>query len=184
MRHGSLFTGIGGFDLAAKWLGWENVFQCEIDTYCQKILKQHFPEAELHDDIKTFDAKKYRDAVDIISGGFPCQPYSIAGKQRGAEDDRNLWPEMFRIIKEVRPAWVVAENVANIKNFVEFENACADLEGEGYEVQSFIIPAVGVGAWHRRDRVWIVAYTNENRCNRKGVPISTRNKEKGVLPSR
>ena len=169
MRHGSLFSGIGGFDLAAEWAGFENVFQVEIDNYCQKVLAKNFPYVKRYKDIKEFDGTQYRGAIDIVSGGFPCQPFSVAGKQKGAEDDRNLWPEMFRVIKEIGPSWVVGENVANIINFVEFEHILTDLECEGYEVQTFIIPALAVDAKHRRNRIWIVAYNDEFYNDRSGL---------------
>ncbi len=163
MKHGSLFTGIGGFDLAARWMGWENVFQCERDTYCQRVLKRHFPEANLHGDINSFDAKAYNGTIDIISGGFPCQPFSVAGKQRGKQDERYLWPQMRRVIREVGPQWIVGENVAGLlymENGAILEAICTDLENEGYTVEPpFVIPACATGAWHRRDRVWIVAHT-------------------------
>ena len=171
MRHGSLFSGIGGFDLAAQWAGFENIFQVEIDNYCQKVLEKNFPNVKRYKDIKEFDGTEYTGTIDIISGGFPCQPFSVAGKQKGAEDDRNLWPEMFRVIQEIRPTWVLGENVANILNFVEFDNILADLEAAEYEVWPLIIPAVAVDAKHRRDRVWIVAYadvTREWRKSREG----------------
>lgn len=162
MNHGSLFSGIGGFDLAAEWAGWNNVFQVENDKFCNKILEKNFSNVKRYLDINEFDGKKYKGSIDIISGGFPCQPFSVAGKQKGAKDDRNLWPQMFRIIQEIGPTWVVAENVANITNFVEFEQACTDLENESYEVQTINIPAVGVGAWHKRERIWIIAYTSKS----------------------
>lgn len=166
MKHGSLFSGIGGFDLAASWVGWENVFQCEIDPFCQKILKYHFTESELLTDIKTTNFTKYNGTIDIISGGFPCQPFSVAGKRKGTDDNRFLWTEMLRAIREINPAWVVAENVRGLitqQDGVVFERVQADLEGEGYEVQPVIIPACAVNAPHRRDRVWIIAYRSNAR---------------------
>lgn len=169
MNHLALFNGIGGFQLAAQWVGWNNVAYVEIDEFCNKIVRNHFPESIEFHDIKEFTYEKLKKktgkTIDIISGGFPCQPFSVAGKQRGKDDDRNLWSEMFRVIREIHPTWVVGENVANIINFVEFEDALTDLESEGYEVQAFIIPAVAVGAWHRRDRVWIIANTSNIRCD-------------------
>ena len=165
MTHGSLFSGIGGFDLAARWCGWENVFQCEIDPFCRRVLKHHFKDTELYEDIKKTDFTRHRGAVGVISGGFPCQPFSTAGKRKGAADDRFLWPEMLRAIREVQPAWVVAENVGGLltqQQGVVFERVCADLEGAGYEVQPLVIPACAVGAPHRRDRVWIVAHAAKN----------------------
>ena len=163
MRHGSLFSGIGGFDLAAQWMGWDNIFQVEYDEWCQKILTKNFPNVKKYRDIKEFNGTKYRGAVDIISGGFPCQPFSHAGKRQGEADDRYLWPEMLRVIREVKPAFVVGENVAGLvsmENGKTLEGIFSDLENEGYQTESFIIPACGVGAWHRRDRIWILAYTS------------------------
>lgn len=173
MRHGSLFSGIGGFDLAAQWMGWTNVFQVEIDSFCQQVLAKNFPEVERHGDIKTFDGTKYRGAVDIISGGFPCQPFSTAGKRKGTKDDRYLWPEMLRVIREVQPSYIVGENVYGLVNWsggLVFEQVCADLENEGYQVQPVILPACAVNAPHRRDRVWFIAYSasnNDRRAKRK-----------------
>lgn len=167
MTHGSLFSGIGGFELAARWCGFTNVFSCEIEPFNRRVLHHHFPESELHDDIKEMDATQYHGRVDIISGGFPCQPYSVAGKRLGKDDERHLWPEMLRIIREVAPAYVVGENVRGLVNWsggMVFEEVCADLEAEGYDVQPFILPAAGVGAPHRRDRVWFVAYSNDRRA--------------------
>jgi len=162
MKHGSLFSGIGGFDLAADWMGWENVFHCEIAEFPRKILNHYWPNAECHEDIKKTDFTKYRGTVDIISGGFPCQPYSAAGKRLGKEDDRHLWPEMLRVIREVKPQWVVGENVRGLLNWnggMVFHEVCADLENIGYEVQAFIIPASGINAPHQRERLWIVAHS-------------------------
>tara|TARA_R110002124_G_scaffold94287_4_gene238148 strand:- start:496 stop:1503 length:1008 start_codon:yes stop_codon:yes gene_type:complete len=166
LRHGSLFSGIGGFDLAAEWMGWENVFHCEYDPFCQKVLKHHFPKSKLYEDIKTFKATKYRGRIDILTGGFPCQPFSNAGLRKGTEDERNLWGEMLRIIREVSPRYVVGENVRGLLNWsggVQFEQVCADLETEGYEVTPYLLPACGKNAPHRRDRIWFVAKnTNKN----------------------
>jgi len=165
MKHGSLFSGIGGFDLAADWMGWENIFHCEIAEFPRKILNHYWPNAECHEDIKKTDFTKYRGTVDIISGGFPCQPYSAAGKRLGKEDDRHLWPEMLRVIREVKPQWVVGENVRGLLNWnggMVFHEVCADLENIGYEVQAFIIPASGINAPHQRERLWIVANSTSN----------------------
>ena len=164
MTHASLFSGIGGFDLAAEWAGWTNAFNCEIDPFCRKILKYHFPDAEQYGDIRTADFAVWRDRIDVLTGGFPCQPFSLAGKRKGTEDDRYLWPEMLRVIRTVRPRWVVGENVYGIVNWSEgmvFEQVCSDLEAAGYEVQPYIIPACGVGAPHRRDRCWFVAHRTD-----------------------
>ena len=159
-RHLDLFSGIGGFALAASWV-WREQHEIhsfvEIEPFAQKILKKHWPEVPIHDDIKTYAHDG--TAIDLISGGFPCQPYSVAGKRRGADDYRALWPEMLRVIKEAQPNWVVGENVANFAN-MGLDDCLFDLEGEGYETTSVVIPACAVGANHRRDRVWIIANTN------------------------
>lgn len=187
--HASLFSGIGGFDLAAEWLGFRNTFHCEINEFCNIILNYHFPNAEHYTDITKTDFTPWRGKVDILSGGFPCQPFSLAGRRKGAEDDRYLWPEMLRAIREIRPAWVVGENVAGILTMVQpgeetemgcstslfgesyadkeirrryvVETVCRDLEREGYTVRAFVIPACAVGAPHRRDRVWFVAHRTD-----------------------
>lgn len=164
MTHASLFSGIGGFDLAAEWAGWTNAFNCEIDPFCRTILKYHFPNAKQYEDIRTADFTIWKDRIDVLTGGFPCQPFSLAGKRRGTEDDRYLWPAMLDVIRTVRPRWVVGENVYGIVNWSEglvFEQVCADLEAAGYEVQPYIIPACGVGAPHRRDRCWFVAHRTD-----------------------
>lgn len=172
MTHGSLFSGIGGFDLAAEWMGWENKFHCEWNEFGQKVLKYYWPNAELFSDITKSDFTKYEGAIDIISGGFPCQPYSTAGLRRGKEDERHLWPHMLRTIQEVKPRWVVGENVRGLISWnggLVFEEVQADLEAAGYEVQPFLLPACGVNAPHRRDRVWFVAYSNnKGRSSRFG----------------
>jgi len=163
MTHGSLFSGIGGFDLAAEWMGWENKFHCEWNEFGQKVLKYYWPDAELFTDITKSDFTKYANQIDILTGGFPCQPYSTAGKRLGKEDERHLWPEMLRVIREVKPTWVVGENVRGLVSWnggLVFEEVQTDLENEGYEVQSFLIPAASVNAPHRRDRIWFVANTN------------------------
>ena len=161
MTHASLFSGIGGFDLAAEWAGWTNSFNCEIDPFCRRILKYHFPNAEQYADIRTTDFTIWRGRINVLTGGFPCQPFSLAGKRKGTEDERYLWPEMLRVIRTVRPRWVVGENVFGIVNWSEgmvFDEVCSDLEAAGYAVQPYIIPACGVGAPHRRDRCWFVAH--------------------------
>ena len=149
MNHGSLFSGIGGFDLASKWMGWNNKFHCEWEDFPRRILKHYWPEAESYGDIKQTDFTIWRDRIDILTGGFPCQPYSSAGKRLGKEDDRHLWPEMLRAIREIKPRWVIGENVRGLVNWNDglvFEEVHSELEAEGYEVQSFILPACGVGA--------------------------------------
>jgi DNA (cytosine-5)-methyltransferase 1 len=163
MNHGSLFSGIGGFDLAAEWMGWENVFHCEWNPFGQKVLKRYWPNSISYNDITKTDFTIHRGAIDILTGGFPCQPYSAAGKRLGKEDERHLWPEMLRAIREIQPRWIVGENVLGLVNWnggMVFEEVQADLEAEGYEVQPYVLPAAAVGAPHRRDRVWFVAYAN------------------------
>jgi DNA (cytosine-5)-methyltransferase 1 len=160
MTHGSLFSGIGGFDLAAERIGWKNIFAVEKDKFCNIILSINHGKTKRYKDIKTFDLSAYRGAIDVISGGFPCQPFSQAGQRRGTSDDRYLWKEMLRCIRDVQPAWVVAENVyglLTLQHGLVFEQVCVDLENEGYEVQPFIIPAASVNAPHIRYRVFFVA---------------------------
>lgn len=161
MRHGSLFSGIGGFDLAAQWVGWENVFHCEWNEFGQKVLKYYWPNAESFNDITKTNFSKYEKKIDILTGGFPCQPYSMAGKRRGKEDERHLWPEMLRAIREIRPRWIVGENVFGLINWsagLVFHEVQTDLEAAGYEVQPYVLPAAAVNAPHRRDRVWFIAH--------------------------
>jgi DNA (cytosine-5)-methyltransferase 1 len=168
MKHGSLFSGIGGFDLAAHWMGWENAFHCEWMEFPRKVLDYYFPEADSHVDICKTDFKKYEGNVDIITGGFPCQPFSMAGKRKGSEDERYLWHEMLRAIQEVKPKYVIAENVlglTNIEDGLVFEQVWSDLEVAGYEVQPFVLPAASKGAPHQRDRIWIIAYRSGLRFN-------------------
>ena len=189
MIHASLFSGIGGPEIAAAMLGWQNAFHCEINDFGRKILEYWFPKSESYKDVKTTNFTKWRGRIDVLTGGFPCQPFSYAGQRRGADDDRYLWPEFKRVISEIRPTWVVGENVAGITTMVEqgkitamesqaslfdesdgvcrykyeqpftIQRVCADLEALQYSVQPFIIPACAVGAPHRRDRVFIVAHS-------------------------
>src|SRR5690554_1945156 len=169
MNHGSLFSGIGGFDLAAQWMGWDNIFHCEIEEFPRKILNHYWPDAISYEDIKKTDFSIHKGQIDILTGGFPCQPYSQTGKRLGKEDERHLWPEMLRAITEVKPTWVVGENVYGIVNWngeVVFDEVQADLEAEGYEVQPYILPAAAVNAPHRRDRVWFVAYSQSQQGER------------------
>lgn len=194
-RHLDLFSGIGGFALAAQSV-WGDAHEiaafCEIDRFCRRILKKHWPDARFIEDIKKFDAKEFAGTIDILTGGFPCQPFSTAGKRRGKADDRYLWPEMLRIISQVRPRWIIGENVAGFVSMVEsvgpavlegrtidrgaesdiyeavysrqehmlIEYVCKDLENQGYSVQPLVIPACGVDAPHKRDRVWIVGHAD------------------------
>lgn len=165
MRHGSLFSGIGGFDLAAEWMGWENVFQVEKDSFCQKVLAKNFPGTARYGEIKEFNGTKYRGAVDVLSGGFPCQPFSIAGKTQGKEDPRYLWPEMLRVIQEIDAPVVVGENVAGIKALA-LHQILNDLENTGYWPEVYNIPARALNADHERERVWIIAYSKCERLQR------------------
>ena len=157
MNHISLFTGIGGIDLASEWAGFDTILQVENDPYCLKVLEKHWPTVERCTDIRSLNGRKYRGTIDLLSGGVPCQPYSGAGKRKAFDDDRDLWPEMFRIVQEVRPTWVLGENVANFVN-LGLDRTILNLESEGYEVQTFNIPAVAVSAWHQRARIFVVGY--------------------------
>ena len=181
-----MFSGIGGAELAAEWNGIENKFHCDINEFGRQVLDYWYPDSKSYGDIKKTDFSEWRGKIDILSGGFPCQPFSTAGRRRGAGDDRYLWPEMLRVIAQVQPRYVVGENVAGITSMVEFprdcsrvekqkdlfgedyrvetrrgrytlERVCGDLEEAGYSVQPIIIPACAVNAPHRRDRVWILA---------------------------
>jgi len=171
-----LFSGIGGFSLGLHSTDiFDTVKFVEFDEFCQKVLKKNFPNVPIEGDIKNVKGKEFE--ADIIVGGFPCQPFSVAGKQKGRDDNRYLWPEMFRLIKEIKPEFVIGENVqglVNLQNGMVLRQVQDDLEGEGFEVQCFLIPASGIGAWHQRFRVWIVAHSKHNgylaaesRCNEK-----------------
>jgi DNA (cytosine-5)-methyltransferase 1 len=176
MTHGSLFSGIGGFDLAAEWMGWTNLFHCEWNEFGQRVLGHYWPDAECFRDITKSDFTAYRDSIDVLTGGFPCQPYSAAGKRLGKADDRHLWPHMLRAIREIQPRWVVGENVRGLVNWNDglvFDEVQADLEAEGYEVQPFLIPACGVNAPHRRDRVWFVAYSKHGQREHENQEVCT-----------
>ena len=165
MTHGSLFSGIGGFDLAAHWMGWENVFNVEKDPFCRKVLAHHFPNSKSFKDVREFQAVNFCGGISVLSGGFPCQPFSTAGKRAGVSDERYLWPEFLRIITEVTPSYVIAENVRGLSSWDQgsvLETVCTDLEGEDYEVFPVILPAASVNAPHKRERIWILA-TNSYR---------------------
>jgi DNA (cytosine-5)-methyltransferase 1 len=159
-----LFAGIGGFALGLDSTNFfKTVKFVEKDKYCQKVLRKNFPNIPIEEDVKDVKGKRYE--ADVIVGGFPCQPMSVAGKRKGTDDDRYLWPEMFRLIREIKPEFVIGENVQgiiNIQNGMVLRQVQDDLEGEGFEVQCFLIPASGIGAWHQRYRVWIVGHSNEN----------------------
>lgn len=187
LTHGSLFSGIGGPEIAAEMMGWKNVFHCEINPFGRKILDYWFPNSKSYEDITKTDFREWRGKINVLTGGFPCQPFSCAGQRKGADDDRYLWPEMLRAIREIQPDWVVGENVAGILTMVQpgsetplgseetlfgednrkrtlhrqeyvVETVCNDLEREGYSVQPVVIPACAVGAPHRRDRVFFIAH--------------------------
>ena len=165
MTHAPLFAGINGFGLAADRMGFTQPFHCEIDNFCQIIIQHLWPQSKPYYDIRQTDFTIWRGKIDVLTGGFPCQPYSTAGKRLGKEDARHLWPEMLRAIREIRPRFIVGENVPGILSWnggLVFEEVCADLEAEGYEVQPNVLPAASVEAPHRRDRVWFVAYANSN----------------------
>ena len=159
-----LFSGIGGFSLGLHSTGiFDTIKFVEFDEFCQKVLKKNYPNVPIEGDIKNVKGKEFE--ADIIVGGFPCQPFSVAGKQKGRDDNRYLWPEMFRLIKEIKPEFVIGENVqglVNLQNGMVLRQVQDDLEGEGFEVQCFLIPASGIGAWHQRFRVWIVGHSKHN----------------------
>ena len=170
MRHGSLFSGIGGFDFAAERMGWENIFHCELNPFCNKILNYYWPNAHSHTNISETNFSVYNGQIDILTGGFPCQPYSVAGKRKGKDDERHLWPEMLRAIREIEPKWIVGENVRGLVSWnggMVFDEVCADLETENYTVLPFILPAAGVNAPHRRDRIWFIAYRDTKQRERE-----------------
>lgn len=151
-------------------MGWQNVFQVEIDPWCQQLLTQNFPDATRYTDIRQFDGSPYSGRIDVLSGGFPCQPYSTAGQRKGKEDERHLWPEMRRVIREISPRWVVGENVRGLTNWnggLVFDEVQANLEAEGYEVTPFLLPAAGVGAPHERYRIWFIAHANNAETTRQ-----------------
>ena len=151
----------------------QTVAFCEIDKFCQKVLKKHWPDVPIHEDITKLDGKQYAGAIDIICGGFPCQPFSVAGKQKGQNDKRHLWPEMFRVIQEAKPTWVIGENVAGFINMA-LDEVCLNLESEGFEVWPLVIPACAVDAPHRRNRVWIIAYSHRNRKSNSTIDAQER----------
>ena len=181
MNHLDLFSGIGGFGLAARWAGLKTTAFCEIDSYCQKVLNKHWPDVPIYDDIRELGKERLENDgistdVDFLTGGFPCQPFSAAGKRRGQDDNRHLWPEMLRLISEIRPNWVIGENVSGFVSLA-LDDCISDLEGQGYETETFVLPACAVNAPHRRDRVWIMANSKSfnhreqaGEINTKGAP--------------
>lgn len=166
MKALSLFSGIGGIDLASEWAGIETVAFCEREPFCQKVLAKHWPNIPIYDDVCTLTKERLEadgiGTIDLIFGGYPCQPFSVAGKREGEDDDRFLWPEVKRLLEEIRPRWFVGENVAGHVT-MGLDNVLSDLGNIDYSVQPFIIPACGVGAVHRRDRVFILSYTDSKR---------------------
>ena len=186
MRVLDLFSGIGGFSIGLEKAGFETVAFCEIEKYCQEVLKRHWPDTPIYDDVRTLSAQQLRaDGIvrpDIIVGGYPCQPFSLAGVRRGEEDDRHLWPEVYRLIKEIRPTWGIFENVAGHIT-MGLDEVLSDLEAEGYAARPFVIPACGVDAPHRRDRVWIVANTR-HQPRRDSISGSVRGNGAGQYAER
>lgn len=203
MKHLDLFSGIGGFALAAREVWgekYENIGFCDNDYFCQQVLKKNFPQATVFTDIRTLtnpygsghkggeaEAGRDRGYADLVTGGFPCQPFSIAGKRQGTADERHLWPEMLRVIQEFQPAWVIGENVGGLitwSNGLVLEQVCTDLEAAGFEVQPLVIPAVSVNAPHRRDRVWIIGQKDTANTRRerrqKGLGENLRSKGQGA----
>jgi DNA (cytosine-5)-methyltransferase 1 len=201
LKHLDLFSGIGGFSLGLESAGLvETVAFCDFDQYCQKVLKKNFPGVPVYGDVKELNHDKLKadgiDQIDIITGGYPCQPFSVAGRKKGEEDPRHVWPEMFRLIQELRPTWVIGENVGgHIK--LGLDSVLENLESEGYSARTFSISASSIGANHKRERVWIVAHSNEMQrqflCGQKseqrqetfegtsersGTPISMANSER------
>ena len=183
LTHGSLFSGVGGFDLAAERMGWKNKFHCEWNPFGQRVLKYYWPQAESFIDITKSNFKNYANRIDVLTGGFPCQPYSTAGKRKGKADERHLWPEMLRAIREIKPTWIVGENVLGLVNWnggLVFEEVQTDLEAQGYEVQPFILPACATNAPHRRERVWFIAYSYSNGLNRRNLKNERQPNERGI----
>ena len=177
-----LFAGIGGFSLAGHWAGYQTLQFVEKDAFRQKVLTKNFPGIPIHDDITNFDGRPFRGRVDVICGGFPCQPFSDAGQKRGSADSRYLWPQMLRVISEARPSWVCGENVDGIIG-MELDRVLSELEKEGYECQPLVIPACSLNAPHRRNRVWIIGYSSESRRHRDAWRRTGEKSENRLLQS-
>ena len=188
LRTLDLFSGIGGFSLGLESTGFfETIGFVEKDKFCQKVLKKHWSNINIEEDIRNVKGERY--AADVVTGGFPCQPFSVAGKRKSTADDRYLWDEMLRVIRETKPRWVIGENVEGIVNINEgmvLRQVLNDLENEGFKSQCIIIPASGIGAWHQRKRIWIMAYSDSNRHvseirrgngEEKGIPVQDREKD-------
>ena len=190
MTYATLFSGIGGPEIAAESLGWQCLFNCEFNPFCQAVLKYHFPETTQYHDVTETDFTIHRNRIGCLIGGFPCQPYSQAGKRLGKEDDRHLWPQMLRAVREIRPPWVVGENVLGIVNWdagLVFSEVQTDLEAEGYEVQPYVLPASGVGAPHQRYRCFFIAYSDGaakeyNARSHQATPETLRRKQARNVP--
>lgn len=165
-----IFSGIGGMSLGLEASGMRTVAFCEIDPFCRKILRKHWPDVPIYNDVRTLSKKDIDEPIELIAGGFPCQPYSIGGsghgKRLGKEDDRHLWPEFARLVEEFKPSWVLGENVVGIRD-LELDNVLADMEGMGYATRTFDIPSCSIGAIHERRRLWIVANLENHRCERR-----------------
>jgi len=183
-----LFSGIGGFSLGFEKTGsFETIAFCEKDEFCKKVLRKHWNHIRIYDEIRNLNGKEIK--ADVVTGGFPCQPFSVAGKRKGTDDDRYLWDETLRVIAETKPTWFVGENVEGIVNISEgkvLQQIQKDLESEGFQVQCLIIPASGVGAWHQRKRVWIIAYSDNNGLHRpkRNATIKSGNEPKDRLSIR
>jgi len=186
MRVLDLFSGIGGFSLGLERAGMETVAFCEYDEKCRQVLKKHWPDVPQYNDVRTLTKEQLDNDgitdIGLVCGGYPCQPFSTAGKRQGEADDRHLWPELFRLVQEIRPTWVLCENVAGHIS-MGLDSVLADLESEGYSSQPLVIPACAVGAYHRRDRVWILAHSDSLDGGADGTTSNAgangRNKSRG-----
>ncbi|MCH2547315.1 MAG: DNA (cytosine-5-)-methyltransferase [Alphaproteobacteria bacterium] len=185
-----LFSGIGGFSLGLERAGFDTIAFCEIEPFCRNVLCKHWPHVPIAQDIRQlryengrlYDAERviYEGRIDLICGGFPCQPFSVAGRKKGTKDDRDLWPEMFRLIQQTQPSWIIGENVAHFINMA-FTRTKTDLESKGYTVQPFVIPACAIGAPHRRDRVWVIAHHNSSTTQQTRCGSGVGSKESAAL---